>query len=79
MAAESGEQFAQSSSNTWSESFLGWIVSWETIWTVFIKLIIAIIIVLLLLFMSKVFSRFVTKRLKTNSIVDDDYTNKISW
>ncbi len=36
-------------------------------------------IVALLIVLSKLFAKFVTGRLKSNSIVDDEYTAKISW
>jgi len=80
MAAES-EVFATTSSNTTSTgstTLADWIWSWETVWLFFIKLLIAIVIVGILVLLAKLFSNFVSRRLKSHSIVDDEYTGKVS-
>ena len=48
------------------------------LWLFFVRLIIAIGVVILLVLLSKILSRFVTKRIRANSIWDDEYTRKIS-
>lgn len=81
MAAED-QTLAQTSTNTtatWSSTLADGIWSWETVWLFFIKLLIAIVIVWVLVLLAKLFSKFVSNRLKSHSIVDDEYTGKVSW
>lgn len=83
MAAESwGDgllvQTSSNTTNTGSSTFAEWLWSWETVWLFFIKLLIAIVIVGILVLLAKLFSKFVSKRLKSHSIVDDEYTGKVS-
>lgn len=59
-----------------------WLVSGirsrDMVWIFMVKLILTIIIVWVLTVWAKLFSNFVSKRLKSHSIVDDEYTWKLS-
>jgi len=67
-----------STSNAWGEAALFGIWKLADLWLFFVRLIIAIAVVILLLLISRFFSRFVSKRIRANSIWDDEYTRKVS-
>ena len=70
---------AQNSANTTSNSLFEWLWSWEALLTFVIKLMIAIVVVAILVFVCRLFAKFVEKRIRLHSIVDDDdYTRKVS-
>lgn len=71
--------FAQEESNTGSEEpSLLWLWPLKDLWFFIIRLAVAIVVVLILLLISSYFKRFVVKRIRSNSIWDDDYTRKVS-
>lgn len=60
-------------------SLWGDLWSWEAIGVFVIKLFLSIVIVIVLVIMARRFSKFIEKRIRLNSIVDDDdYTKKVS-
>ncbi len=67
-----------STSSASSEAALFGIWQLTDLWIFFVRLIIAIWVVILLLLVSRFFSRFVSKRIRANSIWDDEYTRKVS-
>gem|GEM_PF-6363303 len=50
----------------------------KDLWLFFVRLMIAIAIVIILLLISRFFSRFISRRIRANSIGDDEYTRKVS-
>ncbi len=64
--------------NAGTESWLAGLLKFGDLWIFFIRLVVAIIVVILLWVLSKLFSGFVRKRIRANSIWDDEYTRKVS-
>lgn len=62
-----------------TESWLAGLFKFGDLWIFFIRLLVAIVVVILLWVLSKIFSSFVRKRIRANSIWDDEYTRKVSW
>lgn len=54
------------------------LVSREALWWFFMRLLLAIVVVWLLLVISRFFAKLVSKRLRDNSIGNDEYTKKVS-
>lgn len=76
---QNNSNFANDASSTTQEGFLTWLFSGEQIFFFFIKLLIAIVVVWLFIFFSRMISKFIAKRIRLHSIVeDDDYTKKVS-
>lgn len=70
---------AQNSANATSESLFTWLWSWPEMLAFIIKLLVAILVVGILVFLCRLFSKFIEKRIRLHSIVDDDdYTKKVS-
>ncbi len=61
-----------------TESWLAWFFKFGDLWIFFVRLMVAIVVVILLWILSKFFSSFVRKRIRANSIWDDEYTRKVS-
>ena len=78
MAATENTVVSDSGSTAQETLILG-LFSRQDVLIFFIKLIIAIIIVWLLVVISKRISKMITRNLKAKSIVDDTYTDKVSW
>lgn len=76
MAAEGN--VAQNTSSTAQDSLLLGLFSRQDVLIFLVKLIIAIAVVGLLVIISKYISRLITRQLKSKSIVDDSYTDKVS-
>jgi small conductance mechanosensitive channel len=79
MAATNNNNIAAESSSTAQDSLILWLFSWQDMFLFLIKLVIAIVIVWLLIVISKRISKLITRHLKAESVVDDSYTDKVSW
>ncbi len=77
--AQQGGTIANDSASTTSDSLLAGLRSGPELLTFVIKLLVAIAVVGVLIFLCRVFSKFIEKRIRLHSIVDDDdYTRKVS-
>lgn len=73
------EGIAQESAGTASDWLFAGLWSWPEMLAFIIKLLVAIIVVGLLVFLCRLFSKFIERRIRLHSIVDDDdYTKKVS-
>ncbi len=77
--AANNSNIATESSSTAQDSLILWLFSWQDMFLFLIKLVIAIVIVWLLIVISKRISKLITRHLKAESVVDDSYTDKVSW
>lgn len=78
MAAPQDDNIVTQSWQTTSDSLLFGFWSRQDARFLLLKLLVAIFIVALLVLLAKLFSKFVARRLRSNSIVDDEYTSKVS-
>lgn len=78
METSQNDNVVTQSGDTATESLLFGLRSWQDVRFFLLKLLIAIFIVALLVLLAKMFSKFIARRLKSNSIVDDEYTSKVS-
>lgn len=77
--AANNSNIASESATTAQDSLILGMFSWQDMLLFFIKLVIAIVIVGLLILISKRISKLITRHLKAESVVNDSYTDKVSW
>ncbi len=76
MAASSA--LANESVKTTQDSLFFGMGSWNEMWFFFIKLLVAILVVGLMVVAAKLVAKLVSRRIQENSIVSDEYTQKVS-
>lgn len=76
--ATTSSAIANESVQTSQDSLFMGMGSWNEMWMFFIKLIVAIFVVGLMVLAAKLVAKMISRRIQENSIVSDEYTQKVS-